>query len=340
MVARATAPWASTREKGYSIYWGVSGVIRPFTTAAFLRDRRQAEREWEREQPRQLRGLGTVSRLSILPLVEYYSDDDRMSTEAGVSYLVTTDHARVLFDVGRNLRQEHPSPLLRNMGLLGVSPADLDAVFISHNHLDHVGGVEQSRRATFALSASPEDPADQIDLKGIPAYVPTRMTHPSARVEVVARPRKLAEGLATTGPLTRAIWLMGPIAEHSLLVNVEGKGLVMIVGCGHPQLPLLIERSQAVTGVPIYGAVGGLHFPVTGSRVGKGGQNILGNGKLPWQRITRDEAKEAASRLSSLDLGLVALSGHDICDWSLGLFADALGDRCRTVKVGEEMVVA
>ena len=210
-------------------------------------------------------------------------------------------------------------------------------------------------RATFSLSAAPggsaapegsagpagpAGPADPVDLAGIPAYVPTPMTHPSARVEVVPEPRKLGEGLASTGPITRAIWLMGPIAEHSLLVNVAGKGVVMIVGCGHPSLSRLIERAQTVTGAPLYGAVGGLHFPVAGSRVGKGGQNILGNGKLPWQRITRDETHEAAARLADLDVGLVALSGHDICDWSLGVFADTLGDRCRTVKVGEEILVA
>ena len=69
--------------------------------------------------------------------------------------------------------------------------------------------------------------------------------------------------------------------------------------------------------MPLYGVVGGLHFPVTGSRVGKGGQNILGNGKLPWQRIRRREARDAADQLAALDVGLVALSGHDSCDWSL-----------------------
>jgi 7,8-dihydropterin-6-yl-methyl-4-(beta-D-ribofuranosyl)aminobenzene 5'-phosphate synthase len=352
---------AFTREKGYSVYWAVSGVARPFTTAAFLRQRKQADREWEKIRPHRLQDLGTVSHLSILPLVEYYASAENLATEAGVSYLVTADEKRILFDVGRNVRQEHPSPLLRNMETLGVSVSDVDAVFISHNHLDHVGGVEQMHRAVFSLSAaaggsagpaSAGQPvghigpvgaagaADPVDLAGISAWVPTEMTHPSARVEVVTEPRKLGEGLASTGPITRAIWLMGPIAEHSLLVNVEGKGLVMIVGCGHPSLPRLIERAQTVTGVPLYGAVGGLHFPVTGSRVGKGGQNILGNGKLPWQRITRDEAKEAAARLAGLDLGLVALSGHDICDWSLGVFANTLGDRCRTVKVGEEILVA
>jgi 7,8-dihydropterin-6-yl-methyl-4-(beta-D-ribofuranosyl)aminobenzene 5'-phosphate synthase len=224
--------------------------------------------------------------------------------------------------------------------LFGVSPIDLDAVFISHNHLDHVGGIEQSRARTFSLSAGTGEPVDRIDLRGISAFVPTPMTHPTATVEIVTGPRKLGEGLASTGPLTRAIWLMGPISEQSLLVNVEGKGLVMIVGCGHPQLPRLIERAQAVTGVPLYGAIGGLHFPVTGSRVGRGRQNIIGNGKLPWQRITRDEAQEAASSLAGLDIGLVALSAHDSCDWSLNLFAEALGDRCRAARVGEEILVA
>jgi 7,8-dihydropterin-6-yl-methyl-4-(beta-D-ribofuranosyl)aminobenzene 5'-phosphate synthase len=330
----------STKERGYSVYWAASGVVRPFKTAAFLRDRRQADHEWERSHPKQLEGLGAVSHLSILPLVEYYSSDERLATEAGVSYLVTVDDNKILFDVGRNVRQEHPSPLLRNVEALGVSVADLDAVFISHNHLDHVGGVDQMHRGTFSLSAGSSDSADLVDLSGVPAYVPVPMTHPTAKVEVVTEPRKLAEGVASTGPITRAIWLMGPIAEQALLVNVEGKGPVMIVGCGHPQLPRLIEQAQAVTGVPLYGTVGGLHFPVTGSRVGKGGQNILGNGKLPWQRITRGEAKEAAALLAGLNLGLVALSGHDICDWSLGVFADVLGDRCRTVKVGEEILVA
>lgn len=324
----------SLEEKRYAVYYALSGVARPFATAAFLRERRQADREWEQSHPEKLADLGSVTHLSILPLIEYYSGDKKLAGEPGLSYLVTVDGKKILFDVGRNVREQHPSPLLRNMEALGISAADLDAVFISHIHLDHVGGIDSMRRRTFTLSAQP------VDLAGIPAYVPAPMTHPSARVEVVTEPRKLAEGVASSGPLTRALWLMGPAPEQSLLVNVEGKGLVMIVGCGHAPLSRLLDRAQAVTDVPLYGAVGGLHFPVTGSRVGKGGQNILGNGKLPWQRITRREAREAAARLAGLDLGLVALSAHDSCDWTLGIFGDALGDRCRTVNVGEEIVVA
>lgn len=341
----------SLKEKGYAVYWAAAGIAKPRTTASFLRERRQADRDWEAWETSlragaapgaappplaglPLAGLGTAKHLSILPLIEFFSIDDRLRGEPGVSYLLTIDGTRILFDVGRNVGHEHPSPLLRNMDAFGVSPSDIDAIFVSHGHLDHVGGLEEMRRRTFSLSAGP------VDLTGKTAHVPSVMTHPTATVELVTEPRKLGEGVASTGPLTRAIWMMGPVAEQSLLIDVDGKGVVMVVGCGHPLLTRLMVRAQAVTGRPLYGVVGGLHFPVTGSRVGKGGQNILGNGKLPWQRIRQSEVREAATLLAKSDVRLVALSGHDSCDWSLAAFGAMLGERCRTIKVGEEIIVA
>ena len=332
----------SLKEKAYAVYWAAAGVTRPRVTAKFVRDRRRYDGEWATErkatvsgafQPA-LAGLGTARSLSILPLVEFYTGGPGLTGEPGVSYLVTVDGMKILFDVGRNEKEEHPSPLLRNMQALGLSPAEVDAVFISHCHLDHVGGIAEMRRRTFSLSREP------VALTGKIAYVPAKMTHPTATVEVVAGPRKLAEGVGSTGPMTRALWLMGPIAEQALLVNVDGKGLVMIVGCGHPLVSRLVTRAEAVTGVSLYAVVGGLHFPVTGSRVGKGGQNVLGNGKFPWQRIRRGEARATADQLAALDLGLVGLSGHDSCDWSLESFGKTLGERCKTLRVGEEIVVA
>jgi 7,8-dihydropterin-6-yl-methyl-4-(beta-D-ribofuranosyl)aminobenzene 5'-phosphate synthase len=329
----------SFTDERYAAYWALAGVAWPRTTYRFLRDRRAADRTWLDFRAEKLDGLGSVGRFSILPLVEFYASDPRLATEAGVSYLVTVNGKKLLFDVGYNAKDEHPSPLLRNLSILGIAVEEIDAVFISHPHLDHVGGRAPQTARTFELSGDP------VDLGGVPAYVPAPATHPSARVEVVSGPRqldpaRLGPGLASGGPIPRAIWLMGTVLEHTLLVNVAGKGVVMIVGCGHPSLERLIERARRVTGEPLYGVVGGLHFPVTGSRVGKGRQNIIGNGKLPWQRVTRAEVRAAAARLASLDLGLMALSAHDSCDWTLRQFEDVLGDRYRTLKVGEEIVIA
>lgn len=36
----------------------------------------------------------------------------------------------------------------------------------------------------------------------------------------------------------------GGIAEQALVLNVEGKGLVAIVGCGHQTVPKLLQRLQ------------------------------------------------------------------------------------------------
>lgn len=325
----------SLEDKAYAVYWALSGLTRPRTTATFLRDRRRiAQAERQAPLPAPLDGLGSVERLTILPLVDFYPARPDLVGESGVSYLIEAGGRTVLFDVGCNELDEEPSPLVRNMQALGISVSDFDAIFISHCHLDHVGGPRWARERTFSLSR------EQVELPGITAYTPIPMTHPTARTEYVARPRVLGEGLASTGPMERAIWLSGPVAEQALLVNVRDKGPVMIVGCGHPQLERLVERAQALTGgAALHGIVGGLHFPVTGSRVGKGRQNIIGNGKLPWQRITRQEAARAAEMLRSMDLALVALSAHDSCDWTLEVFRQALGERYRPVRVGEGITI-
>ncbi|MCG2768727.1 MAG: MBL fold metallo-hydrolase, partial [Anaerolineae bacterium] len=87
-----------------------------------------------------LEDLGTVKRLSILPLMDWYTASDGLAVEPGVSYLVRADDTTILFDVGFNVHGEHPSPLLLNMEALGVSLAEIDAIVISHLHEDHVGG--------------------------------------------------------------------------------------------------------------------------------------------------------------------------------------------------------
>ena len=67
--------------------------------------------------------IGTTHRLSILPLMDFHTDDPRLATEVGLSYLIDTDTNRILFDVGQNSGGEAPSPLQRNMAVLGVELA-------------------------------------------------------------------------------------------------------------------------------------------------------------------------------------------------------------------------
>ena len=59
------------------------------------------------------------------------------SGSAGNSALVATDHCRLLVDGGLSARQ-----LVLRLELCGVRPADLDGVLLTHEHGDHVCGLE------------------------------------------------------------------------------------------------------------------------------------------------------------------------------------------------------
>lgn len=56
--------------------------------------------------------------------------------EHGLSYLIEVAGRRILYDTGQS-----GTVLLHNLKLLGVDPASLDAVAISHAHYDHTSGL-------------------------------------------------------------------------------------------------------------------------------------------------------------------------------------------------------
>ena len=97
--------------------------------------------------------FGSTEVLRISPLMEYQTSDPNLRHEVGLSYLVDTDDHRILYDVGFNASGETPSPLQHNMATLGVELAGIDMVFISHNHMDHVGGFHWQRINTFSPGA-------------------------------------------------------------------------------------------------------------------------------------------------------------------------------------------
>jgi 7,8-dihydropterin-6-yl-methyl-4-(beta-D-ribofuranosyl)aminobenzene 5'-phosphate synthase len=304
--------------------------------ARFYLGRRRADQVWAASRYPKLKDLGTVKRLSILPLIDWYPARDDLVGESGVSYLVRADDTTLLFDVGYNRGDEHPSPLLRNMAALGVDVAEVDSLVISHAHLDHLGGMSNQKGHTFSLSGQ------TVDLRGIPAYVPEPLSNPTARAIVVDEPQVIAPGVASMGTIPRQLFFFGWTPEQSLAVNVEGKGLVLIIGCGHSTLQRIVDRAEMLFDAPIYGIVGGLHYPVTASRekmFGLPAQQIMGTGKWPWDPINREDVQAAIAYLQHRHPQLVALSAHDSCDWSIEALRGAFGEAYQDLLVGQEIIV-
>jgi 7,8-dihydropterin-6-yl-methyl-4-(beta-D-ribofuranosyl)aminobenzene 5'-phosphate synthase len=307
----------------------------------FREGQRRAEEEWARNQAA-ITGpwdIGTTKTLEILPLIDWHTSAPSLKGEQGVSYLVTTDEVTVLFDLGLNADQEDPSPLLHNMVELGVTLDDFDVIVITHNHGDHVGGYGPWRknRTSFSLTNH------QIDLGEKAVYTPVPMTYPGLTPVHSEGPTAIAPGVATLGLISNPLFFFGYVQEQALAVNLEGKGIVIISGCGHQTLPKLLERADALFDEPVYGLVGGLHYTISDSRVVEFGVPILvyaGNGRLPWEPFTANDIQGKIDLLKKYNPGVAAISGHDSGDEALALFGDTFGDAFSIIKVGEPIVIS
>lgn len=254
--------------------------------------------------------LMTTSRLEIVPLYENASTSPDLISGSGVSYLVRTDSATILMDVGDNPDKLASPPFVQNMQKLGISWDEVYRVVITHLHPDHVGGLGAWRQDTIALGDLPGVFDERL------VFVPAPVADKGAVHATI--PTLPAPDVATTGVISfLETWPMTLFAlkggEQALVVHVAGHGLVLITGCGHPGLERLVERAESLYGERVVGVVGGLHYGMA----------------------TAEELQPQIRFLESRAPELVALSPHDSAPPALDAFAAAFPDAYHTLTVGE-----
>lgn len=281
--------------------------------------------------------LGTVEKLTITPIVDFYAVDETFRTEAGVSYLLEADGTALLMDVGFNAKKEHPSPFLHNLKKLGKSLENIDILFFSHLHLDHVGGMKEQRNKQFSFSDG------QTTLPDIPIYAPEALMpsskNPGRKATVLSKPTKITHGIASTGVVSK-YFILGETREHSLAINVKGKGLVIVVGCGHQTIETILEMAAENFDEPVYAVVGGLHFPVKNGRIMLGPLNVQGvaaTENMPFKGITLKNLNNALSAIEDHDVKKIILSAHDSSDYAIEQFQNRFGNKFEKLLVGEEI---
>ncbi len=152
-----------------------------------------------------------------------------LKADWGFSCLVKVNEEEILFDTGAN-----GSILLHNMEKLGIDPAGINKVFISHAHGDHTGGL-----------------SELLMLKNtIKVYIPASCPKPRNAVDIVSirTTSEILENIFSTGELNNN--------EQSMAVKTE-KGAVIIVGCSHPGADVILRESSKIA--KPYALIGGLH---------------------------------------------------------------------------------
>ncbi len=167
--------------------------------------------------------------------------DPRLKTEWGFSCLVRGFGKTILFDTGGDA-----GALLFNMRQLGIEPAEVDAVVLSHIHGDHTGGLggllEKNSHVVVYLPGS------------FPGNFKKAVMSLGARVEEVREAKELFPGAYTTGELGDGI------REQALALKTT-EGLVAITGCAHPGIVNMVRKAREITGEDrVCLVVGGFHL--------------------------------------------------------------------------------
>lgn len=166
-----------------------------------------------------------------------------------------SETSRILMDTGTSWsRLEH------NASVLGKDLRGIDCGFITHWHFDHTGALPALLRS---MTEQPRFyvPVREPSLSLINGFVESRLPPGINRVEV-DKPREILPGVYSTGCLEGAFPLQRyPVHEQALYMHVEGKGLVVFVGCSHPKPQDIAKRAVELSGEErIALMLGGFHF--------------------------------------------------------------------------------
>lgn len=236
------------------------------------------------------------NRIEITVVYDNNDYDSSLTPDWGFSCHIAGLEKSILFDTGRM------GPiLLSNLEKLGLGIESIDAVFLSHLHRDHAGGLDDllsrhGKLKVFVPRSFPDHMKENIGASG------------SSVVEV-GDSTQLCPNAYSTGEDGETV------IEQSLVVKTPS-GLLVITGCAHPGIVRVVKTSKALFGGGVRLVLGGLHL---------------------FER-SREEIGGIIDEFRELGVERVAPS-HCTGELALGLFESSYGENFTKIGVGARITL-
>jgi 7,8-dihydropterin-6-yl-methyl-4-(beta-D-ribofuranosyl)aminobenzene 5'-phosphate synthase len=219
-------------------------------------------------------------------------------SEPGLSYLLKvhagSESHTLLFDMGisgtclLHNAKTFASSMAVLMGEVGADFKNIEAAVLSHGHFDHFGGLlgflGQAKKGmslflhtgAFVSRRFQVSPDLRIDMPGLDEMALTRA---GANLQKIDGASTIAAGLILlSGKVERQTdfekgmpgmeariddeWIPDPFYDdQGLVVNIKGRGLVVLGGCSHAGIINTVKHLQKVSGIhKVHAVLGGFHL--------------------------------------------------------------------------------
>jgi 7,8-dihydropterin-6-yl-methyl-4-(beta-D-ribofuranosyl)aminobenzene 5'-phosphate synthase len=183
---------------------------------------------------------GIEKPVTVKVIYDNYLKVSGLKDDWGFSILIEGLDSEVLFDTGTD-----PEIFGSNFRKMGLDASKVGFLVISHEHGDHTGGI----------------PAFVEMKKDIPIIIPhsfsesfkKRMAGMGLEPLLADGPGKICEHLYTSGEFDFQI------AEQALVLDTK-KGLVVMTGCSHPGIVMMLNKIKSDFNKNIYMVFGGFHL--------------------------------------------------------------------------------
>ena len=229
-----------------------------------------------------------AQRYGIKPGTDVYKMS--LHAEHGLSYHIETTVSgsphSFLFDYGVDFQG-----VSRNMELLNIDFKTVEALGLSHGHFDHWGTflqVLKSKKDEFHkgiplyigeegfVERFSQRPAGILSLGQLKREDVERLGF--VKIVEVKDPTPIVPGAYLTGSIERVTeYEKGSpnmlierggklvpdnfIGEYAVVLNLKGKGLIVLVGCAHPGIVNIVKHAQKMTGIDkVHAVMGGFHL--------------------------------------------------------------------------------
>lgn len=212
--------------------------------------------------------------MKLVVLADNRKIDDKLEAEHGLSIYVETDEYKYLLDTGAS------DAFIRNAEKLNVDLKQVDTVFISHGHADHIGGLEAflqiNTTAKVILSKhalSQKLYSKRLGLRNISIELDQKKYQ--NEFIFVDEDVQLTDELSIySANQNQFPWPKGNKTlfkdaengmvpddfDHELIACIGKESLLIFVGCGHKGLMNILETVSEKTTQLVRYVVGGFHL--------------------------------------------------------------------------------